>query len=241
MLTAHVGIITPVGASSPGDRPITWVSWFDAARFANWLENRQGSGNTETGAYTLVGGQTVGTAPARNPGAVFYIPTEDQWYKSAYYRGGGTNAGYWSYATQSNSLPDNEIGSSVNQANYREDNTNSFSVTQSVVFSPTQNYLTDVGAFTNSASAYSTFDQNGNVWEWNDMDGTAGATRGVRGGGWDYDNEIGLSSSFRLTYDPSYENVSLGFRIVPEPSSWAIGAVGIACAGWGAQRRRKRG
>jgi formylglycine-generating enzyme required for sulfatase activity len=231
--------ITPVGASSPGNRPITWVSWFDAARFANWIENGQGSASTETGAYTLVGGQTTGTPPARNPGAVVYIPTEDQWYKSAYYKGSGTNTGYWDYATQSDSLPDNEIGSGVNQANYRENSTNSFSVTQSVVYSSIQNYLTDVGAFTSSASAYNTFDQNGNVWEWNDLAGTAGATRGVRGGGWDYDNEVGLSSSFRLSYNPSYENVSLGFRIVPEPSTWVMGLAGIACGGYSLFRRRR--
>lgn len=231
--------ITPTGASSPGHRPITYVSWFDAARFSNWMQNGQGAGSTETGAYTL-NGATSGDAPARNGGAVFYIPTENEWYKAAYYRSGGTNAGYWDYATQSDSLPDNEIGGGVNQANYRENSTNSFSVTQSVVYSPIQNYLTDMGAFTSSASAYNTFDQNGNVWEWNDLAGTAGATRGVRGGGWDYDNEVGLSSSFRLAYNPSYENVSLGFRIVPEPSTWVLGAVGIACAGWGAFRRRKQ-
>jgi hypothetical protein len=52
-----------------GLRPITYVSWFDAARFANWMHNGQGSGDTEDGAYTLVGGQTIGDAPSRNIGA----------------------------------------------------------------------------------------------------------------------------------------------------------------------------
>ena len=37
------------------NKPITIVSWFDAARFCNWLHNGQGSGSTETGAYTLNG------------------------------------------------------------------------------------------------------------------------------------------------------------------------------------------
>ncbi len=32
------------GASSPGNRPIAYVSWFDAARFANWMHNGGGSG-----------------------------------------------------------------------------------------------------------------------------------------------------------------------------------------------------
>jgi len=37
---------TPAGASSPGNRPITFVSWFDAARFANWMQNGQGSASS---------------------------------------------------------------------------------------------------------------------------------------------------------------------------------------------------
>ncbi|MBL6832425.1 MAG: SUMF1/EgtB/PvdO family nonheme iron enzyme, partial [Pirellulales bacterium] len=84
---------------------MNFVSWFDAARVANWLQNGQGSGSTETGAYTLVGGQTSGTAPAANPGASYLLPTEDQWYKAAYYKGGSAMARYWDYATQSDSTP----------------------------------------------------------------------------------------------------------------------------------------
>ena len=39
-----------------GERPIGAVSWFDAARFANWLHNGGTNGaSTETGAYTLNG------------------------------------------------------------------------------------------------------------------------------------------------------------------------------------------
>ena len=29
-----------------GDKPVNFVSWFDAARVANWLQNGQGSGST---------------------------------------------------------------------------------------------------------------------------------------------------------------------------------------------------
>ena len=223
-----------------GDRPVTFVSWFDAARFANWMQNGQGSGSTETGAYTL-NGATSGTAPAKNPGALYYVPTENQWYKAAFYKGSGTNAGYWDYATQSNTLPGNTIGSTANQANYKL--LNVYSVTQSSSYSPSQNYLTNVGAFTTSASAYSTFDQNGNVSEWNDLTGAAGSNRGLRGGDWFY-GAPDLSASGRQLSDPSFEKEYIGCRVaasvaVPEASTCASLLAGLACGGYLVRRRRK--
>lgn len=41
---------------------------------------------------------------------------------------------------------------------------------------------THVGAYTGSASPYGTFDQGGNVYEWNEQ--IVGSSRGRRGGGW---------------------------------------------------------
>jgi len=62
--------------SNMGDKPVTYVSWFDAARVCNWAMNgATSSSSTETGAYTLVDGQTSGTVPAVNAGAKFYVPT----------------------------------------------------------------------------------------------------------------------------------------------------------------------
>ena len=225
---------SPIGSAN---RPVTYVSWWDAARFANWMNNGQGSGSTETGAYTL-GGATSGTAPARNPGAQVYIPTEDQWYKAAYYKGGGTSAGYWTYATQSDTAPGNSIGSGANQANWRPGNV--FAVTQSASYSTSQNYLTDVGAFTNSASAYGTFDQNGNVWELNDLTGAADSSRGLRGNYWADTNVLALQSSFRLSVSSTDEGPSIGFRLaaVPEPSTWAMALAGLAAGGLMIRRRR---
>jgi formylglycine-generating enzyme required for sulfatase activity len=121
-----------------------------------------------------------------------------------------------------------------------------YSVTQSGALDPNQNYLTDVGAFTNSESFYGTFDQSGNVFQWNDLDGLAssGSYRGLRGGPWS-DVAFDLSSSFRNTSAPSYEGVGgVGFRLaspvaVPEPSTWVMGLAGIACGGWQMWRRRR--
>jgi formylglycine-generating enzyme len=197
------------------NRPIAYVSWLDAARFANWMHNGQpiGSQNantTEDGAYTFTGAP-LASAPAKNAGARFYIPTENEWYKAAYYKGGSTNAGYWDYATKSNSAPGNTIGSGANQANYW---VGDFAVTQLNNRSASQNYLTNVGAFTGSQSAYGTFDQHGNVWEWNDLIGTAGSSRGLRGGNWsDSTGPFYFSSSFSFSRPPGVGDDYFGFRL----------------------------
>ena len=185
---------------SSANRPITYVSWFDAARFSNWMQNGQGSGSTETGAYTL-NGATSGII-TKNPGATWYIPTEDEWYKAAYYdvslnSGSG---GYWTYPTRSNTAPGNVIGSGPNLANI---NNGVFSVTQSASYLVTQNYLTDVGAFSGSGSAYGTYDRGGNVWQWNDAV-ISGSNRGFRGGSW-ITGASNLQSSVRLDFPPTTE------------------------------------
>jgi len=247
--------ITPAGASSPGNRPITWVSWWDSARFSNWMANGQPSGaqdstTTENGAYN-VNGATSGNAPAKNvtnpntsAAPTFFIPNENEWYKAAYYSPtlNSGSGGYYAYATQSNTAPGNQIGGGANQANYAPGDF--FSVTQSDDHDGGQNYLTDVGAFSGSGSFYGTFDQSGNVYQWNDLDGTSGSSRGLRGGGWDSWDELDLSSVSSRLKDPSDESIRIGFRLaspvaVPEPSTWVMAAGGLACAGWGAWRRRR--
>jgi formylglycine-generating enzyme required for sulfatase activity len=226
-----------------GNRPITYVSWFDAARFSNWMTNGQGNGDTETGAYTLNGAVT-GNAVAKNPGAAFSIPTQDEWYKAAYYSpalndGGG---GYYAYATQSNALPDNIIGGAANQANYYGGN--GYCVTQSINYYGGRNYLTDVGVFSGSGSFYGTFDQSGNVNQWTDLDGTAGSTLSVRGGFWAYSYSY-MSSSVRFAAAPSQEDGGLGFRLaspfgVPEIDPSRFGsALALVLGSLGLLERRR--
>src|SRR5205085_458773 len=94
---------------------VNFVSWYDAARFANWVNNgATASASTETGAYTMASGVSV----ARNTGATWFLPTENQWYKAAYYD--GTAGVYYDYSTRSNTAPDNHIpvDDSNNSANY---------------------------------------------------------------------------------------------------------------------------
>jgi formylglycine-generating enzyme required for sulfatase activity len=100
-----------------------------------------------------------------------------------------------------------------------------------------------VGAFSASGSFYGTFDQSGNVFQWNDLDGTSGSSRGLRGGYWNFDASS-LSSSFRLSNLPSFEDSYVGFRLaapvaVPEPSTYAMALAGLACGGYTMFRRRR--
>jgi len=200
-----------------GLRPITYVSWYDAARFTNWLHNGQGSGSTETGAYTLTGNTGLIT---KNVGATVWLPSESEWYKAAYYdpnKGGAGVGGYWAHANQSDTMTSNTIGV-AGAANYDDGD---YAVTQSNSYSSSQNYLTDVGAYgVNSQSAYGTNDQAGNVYEWNDAVIVIGSSRGLRGGSWFFGSND-LSASTRLGSTPPGESSLLGFRVasVPEPSA----------------------
>jgi len=257
----------PVGAQSPANRPITFVSWFDSARFANWMANGKPTGaagptTTDDGAYTL-GTATTGNAPAKNTinpntqaAPTFYIPTENEWYKAAYYspvKGGPGTPGYYLYGTQSDSTPGNGWNGTTalankdlaNQVNYRLDGTR-YAVTgetTTINNNSNQNLLTDVGAFTNTYSYYGAFDMSGNVWDWNDLDGFSGSSRGLRGGYWN-DGASNVSSAVRVSSAPSNGDDGRTFRLaspVPEPATLGMTSVGGLCAcGWWILKRRRR-
>jgi formylglycine-generating enzyme required for sulfatase activity len=210
------------------DRPVNWVSFWDAARFANWLHNgQQGPGTTEFGAYHDVGD------PARfgrNSEARYFIPNEDEWYKAAYHdRSAGLAANYFRYPTGSNVPPGTDPTEATNPGN----NANlSFAIGGPY-------FRTPVGEFELSQSPYGTFDQGGNAWEWID---TAGTDRVIRGGSYltDASNVI---ASYRGIGLPTDEYRSVGFRVaaaVPEPSRVALMAVAAAFVAMCSLPRRER-
>jgi formylglycine-generating enzyme len=204
-----------------GTRPVTYVSWFDAARFCNWLHNGRPTGlqtaaTTENGAYPL-NGATSGLDIVLNRGAKFWIPSEDEWYKAAYHdprtaaTGGPTGDDfYWLYPTGSDTVPGNTIGALLlaNHANFLA---TVYSVTQRGRYEADQNYLTEVVSYPGSAGFYGTFDQGGNVFEWNDAV-ISGSFRGLRGGSWSF-NENNLRSSLRSFDNPSIEVSFIGIRV----------------------------
>jgi formylglycine-generating enzyme required for sulfatase activity len=232
-------------AAGKDNMPVACVSWGDAARFCNWLQNGQptgaeGNGTTETGAYQLSGAtSTAALMAVANPphggdgAAQYFIPTEDEWYKAAYYKSGGTNAGYWKYPTQSNATPSNSLAlatSQSNDANYYNG---------SLYTDPT-NFLTPIGTFALSPGPYGTFDQAGDLYQWNEAPRTSTA-RGIRGGSFEVLNTT-LASSFRGSDDPTDQNDNIGFRVassiaVPEPGSLALAVAGVALAWWWRGRR----
>jgi sulfatase modifying factor 1 len=232
-----------------GNKPVVLVSWWDAARVANWLHNgalTYGVTNTaanapqNTGAYS-VGTATNGTPPAKNPDALYWIPTESEWFKAAYYdptRNSGSG-GYSAYGNGFDTAP-TPVTASQSGDGLAAPGSNFANYASSAIWNGQTGNVTTVGT-NGSANFYGAFDMSGNVWELNDLNGSVGTDCGLRGGDWG----IGapqLSASHRTFVGVSGEYGDIGFRLaaVPEPSTYAMALAGLACGGDTMFRRRKR-
>jgi len=137
------GLYTYVTVSGRENNPVNYVSFWDSTRFANWLHNGQGSGNTEAGAYTLTPGGISANTITRNAGWQWAVASENEWYKAAYHQpasAGGDVDNYWLYPTQSNTI-------TTAQANYVDSGIGN---------------TTPAGSF--AANFYGAFDMGGNLW-----------------------------------------------------------------------------
>jgi len=201
------------------------VSLFDAVRFTNWLSNNQptgaeGPGTTETGSYTItINNVSHITNVTQNSNATWVIPTNDEWYKAAYYN--PATGSYYQYPYSSNTVPlSAPPGNAPNTGNFY-DPTTGYALTGSTSYSGSQNYLTDVGSYTASASPYGAFDMGGDVFQW--------AFGSVWGGAWTNDSS-NMASSYRRPGGSELFNIGFRVALVPEPSTLALlmlGAGGI--------------
>ncbi|MDR1284508.1 MAG: formylglycine-generating enzyme family protein [Opitutaceae bacterium] len=226
-------------------KPVNYVSFYDAMRFTNWLT----TGGTETGVYNLLGGTAEpsnGTTVTRTldeiPGTLWAVASEDEWYKAAYYNDVGTYRQYPVTGTPVSGT--NENGGT---ANYWDNDSYAFSNGSL----GNGDRIADVNHYdlvSGADSFYGTYQQGGNVWEWNDtiMNGTA---RGLRGGAF-LSSGDNLASLARPNFDPANEDLKLGFRIVslsslaavPEPGTYAaaMGLLILVIAMWARRSRRTR-
>jgi hypothetical protein len=220
------GLLITKDTRTSVNQAATSVSWNEAARFVNWLNVSSGYApaykfavnpgdvgyidNTVANANLVlwISGDAGYDAsnPYRNSNAYYFLPSEHEWYKAAYYSGSGTT--YFDYATGSDVIPTAVAsGTGAGTAVYN----NAASVPPDI---------TQAGGL----SAYGTMGQNGNVWEWQEsaLDGinnSSSEDRTIRGGNW-LNAEDGLRSSLHNFSSPSASVSSIGFRVasVPEPS-----------------------
>jgi len=170
-------------------KPVNYVTFLSAARYVNWLSNGQGQADTEDGVYKIVGNSVKSpdhAALAKGTDAKWVLPSENEWYKAAYYdpqKAGG--AGYWAFPAKSDSAPSANLNS---------------------------NAPSDVGHYQQAVSPYGTLDQGGNVWEYNDNQN--GGKVGLRGGSFflnDNDNYMRATVRYDV-YGAKWPNY--GFRVV---------------------------
>ncbi len=190
--------------------PATWVSWVSAARFVNWLSNGQGAGDTESGVYNSLPTTASDPVPSRDPGAQFFLPSDDEFYKAAYYNptlNGGTG-GYTEYGTGNSPPTIGDPNSTPGGANYAQTDgvdghsgdtywQNNFSS-----YNSNLDHLTEVGAYSNATSHYGLFDVDGTAYQW--METTRQNQFGsqdlpiYRGGSWWHASD-GNGAAFRNT------------------------------------------
>ena len=189
--------------------PANRVSWYEAAQFCNYLT----SGNKTQGAYQFSGNEanpgwfeSIDRDSAISTyGTVYVIPTEDEWYKAAYYGpvGRGGAYGYSTYANGADTAPIAGV-----DANYGN-----------TVGDPW-----DVGNGTQEQNG--TYDMMGNVAELTET--AYGSTDYMFRGGWYHDGDTRLSSSYRTDIGQAHETYILGLRVasIPEPTTILLLGVG---------------
>ncbi|NDV60900.1 formylglycine-generating enzyme family protein [Puniceicoccales bacterium CK1056] len=197
------------------NKPVTFVSLFQAMAFCNWLTNGQGAGDINSGTYQLtkpsgvIDATVVRDAVAFANGGVA-VASENEWYKAAYYEPGpeGPASDYWKYPTRSNLEP------AWVQPN--SDSSNSANMNGVVKSGNLNGFPTDVGAYTLAISPSGAFDMAGNADEWNDTIPEGGFDeRVLASGGSFFDNPVftGATSTKSVVSSGGGQFSQRGFRV----------------------------
>jgi hypothetical protein len=179
-------------ATYPGDQqPTNNVSWYEALQFCNYLT----SGDKSKGVYQFNGnnanpGDFLGVDRAAAQAAygnIYFLPTEDEWYKAAYYKSDGS--GYSIYASGLDIKPIADEGWNYAGGEY--------------------DFPWDVG--TGTMEQNGTLDMMGNVYEWNET--LIGSFRGIRGGASNSSGDDIASWDRSALGEPFKEYGPVGFRV----------------------------
>jgi sulfatase-modifying factor enzyme 1 len=201
------------------DKPATRASWFEAAKFVNWLNTSKGSTPAykfdENGDFQLWEPGDAGYDSAnllRNTLATYFLPSADEWYKAAFYD--PVTDVYFDFPTGSDDPP-MAVASGTDPG----------TAAWNQATGPADVMLTG------GESPFGTVSQAGNVWEWEETDldlanDDPQAVRGLRGFHWGLAAaDSNLSASFRNHSLPWRSLSNVGFRIasIPEPSTlWLV-------------------
>lgn len=217
-----------------GDKPVNYVSFFDAARFANWMM----TGDTENGFYTFTDTNTLASQGTHGPNQHngmnwVAIPDQDEWYKAAFHKNDGATGNYYLYPTSSDSVPTVATATPTGVIANPGTNVANYNFGANWDGTVSLGHVTSVGsAGPESASPYGTFDQGGNVMEW--IDEPVGSNRVMRGGSLWLGEET-LRSTYSSFYNPLVGGSSLGFHlaslgpisVVPLPAAASLFTSGL--------------
>jgi len=232
------GMANVTAGAWTGNQPAANINWHEAAGFVNWLNTSTG----KTAAYDLAwngsawsmnlwssgqawtaGGENL----YRNKDAYYFLPSDNEWVKAAYYNPGGAN--YFLYPTGSDTAP-TAVASGTDAGTAVYDG------------------VASVPAIVDSAgglSPYGTMGQGGNVSEWSEsaFDGSNSSASEDRAFRFAAFSDLAYRISpwgDRVAIGPPSAASDLGFRVasVPEPSTYALLLMTGAGALWWARRRR---